>query len=428
MVRSLAEERGDVEGDAAARAAVKHRRQLWWVLFAAAMWSIAASFVNLLLGGRTYVEGSTGGLVHTGPGDFLQKNADFIGAGLMLPVILANARRQHSNTKFLWWALLPWLVWRVEDFSRTQSLSPVGMNLAIPVTLLALWSLNLRWRDLEVLGYAVTGLATFALLMIPFGDKAWSYAGTADKAIIGSRTLAGPFGDMNTLGMTAALGLPFIVMMANKRHRNWSLLIVLLVVLLASSRTSLVAVGVGLAVILLLSWARTMALKKILLALIATIIGLATWYLPETETDPTAFTTRGAIWMAARRLWNRHPWSGLGMSEFGKDGEISEHAGLVVYHGHNLFVSTMTIGGYFLVIASALALVLMMRRAISFADISLGPVMACIVLLTLGIAEMPWRLDEFGGMGWIGWSVFGCVLLVTADADREPDRPADKEE
>lgn len=221
-----------------------------------------------------------------------------------------------------------------------------------------------------------------------------------DKAIIGDRLLAGPFNHGNELGIALALGTVFVFSSRSWRARCGQAIFVVSL-LWSASRTSLLAAGLTVLVLLVLArgWIRRTGL-------IATTLWIVVIVLPLQTTDPESFTTRGRIWLASRSFWNRHELLGGGRDFYQLTLENVNQFGRWAFHGHNIFINAMTVGGVLNVIALG-ALVVVMTLRVNRTQ-TRGLSAFAVTLPAISLLETPFDVTSLSsGLAW------GTVALLT---------------
>lgn len=375
--------------------------------------------VDLYFGGRlAYKEASTGAVVATPQGELFASLIAWVGPLVMLVLIGKNLQRglQLGLQRLAAPVIYLGGVTAVNIVATGELTAPSPLTALLAV---ALWAIGPTWSDLVVVGVTGAMVATLSLLMPLATDKAWmadSLIATETKALIGTKVLAGPFAQMNVLGMALAVALP-CALLARRRLLRWVLAIPIVAALvLTSSRTSLVAVGLATALVLAI---RMMPPRwrpaGILAAAGGTLTGMAV--LPFAITDPEAFTNRGGIWQSSMDVFRAHPFAGGGLGVFSADGAVKDPTGSPPWHAHNELATHLAGGG----LLSAGLLLLLLGYALRGVmtsyrlDESLVPAYVLITLIMIGWAETPFRPDNFDGAQWATWTVIlAAVLMVEA--------------
>ena len=126
-----------------------------------------------------------------------------------------------------------------------------------------------------------------------------------------------------------------------------------LAVLWTSSRSSLFALAIAAIIATLVRLTarglRGWVVGGVLAALAAVVVAL-----PLTATTNEAFTNRGYIWRASLQAWAVDPWFGLGSQWYAQSARYANNIGSTAYHGHNIFVQLLVLGGIVNVVLVAL--------------------------------------------------------------------------
>lgn len=270
-------------------------------------------------------------------------------------------------------------------------------------------SVRVKPADLVVLAYVgglVAAGSLVAMYLVPAKVIISGGTGTFDKSLTGAPLLAGIFSHSNTFGMFLAFSLPCIFLVRRALVR-WPLLVVVAwALVLTSSRTALIGAGAMLAVVVLsriLPRAGFLSLSVIGAA--GTLIAVIR--IPFVETDPEAFTYRGAIWIYNRGVLGDHSLFGLGAHWYADSYPVlREVLSSAASHAHNLVLTTLVQGGavvlvfWLAVIAFALfGAVTDPVRSSSVAGIAL-----VVGLLAIGATETPFPL--------LGWGPLSGSTLV----------------
>lgn len=410
------------------------RIQLALVVLAALAATTAGTFVDVVLGGRLPPKlGVTGGVASTALGAQASHAAKFSLLLIPVTIIALNTRVRHTNTGALF-ALFTTvigaqLVNRI-DLHHWQLTNHFWMFIVIGI---ALWSIGLQWSDLEVIGYIVGILALLTLAMTVVTSHAWMYGDAqsiADtKALLGSKILAGPFSQMNNLGMSMAAGFPFVLLIRHKGWRTILLVTVLLACVLSASRTSLIALCVTVVAFIVLTACRTPKHRKRATLAGLTALAAAVVWIPLVTSNPGAYTSRGEIWMKSITLWTSNWTTGSSTFAYVGDGAVADVIGRSTYHGHNLFVTIVTMGGVLLTVCCVPLLVAVMSRTVNTLNHSIVPALFIVIIASMSITEMPLRFDDFTGASWITWTALLSIALFTRDsAEPEPVGPEEPEE
>lgn len=372
--------------------------------------------VSLFQTGRVGgLEDTTASVALTPLGSMIRTNIPYAFYAVAFVIVMSNfSRLKGRGMRGLTPSLLGILLLYIANATTTQNVTATFTFLGL-VTMIAVtvWSIGLEPGDLVVLGRFGFGIAAISLIMAATTDKAWTDAGADSKGILTDATLAGFFPQMNGLGMSLAVTLPFVFMFKRRWVRVLGFLVVVLALVLAASRTALIAAGVGLLVGIVLYFTPR-AVRVFWGAVAAILIVVASIAVPVTA-PPGAFTGRGDIWRASLALIPEAPIWGHGPIAFAKGGEVTRLIGVAHWHGHNMWITFMVIGGVVALFALALFWIPALRTSLQIArDGNLVPVMAVMALLSLGIAEVQIRPSEFDGVAWASWLIlFAIATLVT---------------
>lgn len=310
-------------------------------------------------------------------------------------------------------ALAPCVWLATTSFLREQPLSPSLVTAA--AVILAVWALGIEISDLVVLAYVAAAVAAFTLagfLLFPSRVLFYNLSGTAsDASILGIALVSGPFTHPNTLGLFLALGLPFTNLVSNRAVRTALIVLILIALVLSSSRTALLGAAAWLLLIVVLAlpaWRATRAL----LGLVAALALAAIVALPLATTDPDAFTQRGAIWMYNLRAVGDDWITGLGFDWYADNratitADLSSAAG----HGHSVFITNLIEGGIVLVLLMAAMGAVAWRRSRSMPRVQGGVALA--FLLTFVVQSSTETIFRFSGPDpYLAVSLLPIVVIL----------------
>lgn len=255
-------------------------------------------------------------------------------------------------------------------------------------------------------------LPAYGLMPSVSGDQ-------SDKAIVGGTLLSGMFNHSNTLGAVAVLILPLVFLFRRRSTVIFSVAVTLAALLWSASRTSIIAaIAMALAwvAVLLLRRSNRLAVSVVSLAVITASFLVA--LVPFVTEDPTAFTSRGQIWIFARGAFEASPIFGNGVSFFQDIWAVNNGLFKDAQHAHNSLLTQLTTLG----VVGGLGLVLLMLSCvlISLAYARAGRFqlsMYIIVWLVLSIGETVWRFSVTQPM-WL----FGTLPLIILAASGVPRR------
>ncbi|NQX11397.1 O-antigen ligase family protein [Microbacteriaceae bacterium VKM Ac-2855] len=400
----------------------RRKWQLFSITIAAFLWASGPTVVNLVVGGRLPANAtSTGRVATTGLGT--ASELPFVGlfAVVALAIFVANITDRRSKLpSFLPITLFVafFLTITFDDFVNSAGsdirFAPVIVVAMVPV----IWSIRLRFEDLQVLGYVGVLVCLSSLLLIPLG-QGWMLAddvALSEKAFIGSRVLGGLFAQSNILGMAIAALLPFCFLMKHRSAVVLSFLLLIYTAVLSASRTSLVAIGISSVVMFVALMFRSRGALKWVLSLSLIAISVGVIAVPLTTTDPAAYTNRGRIWQLAIDQWGDFTTAvfGDGLSSFGIGSDIALGIGAPSYHGHNQFVSLLTMSGAICVIAFVLVIGFALRGSFSTTVTRHVRVVGyfLLMIIAVGIAETPLRTDTVDALPWATWLPLIAIICA----------------
>lgn len=382
--------------------------------------------VSLFQTGRVGgLEDTTASVALTGLGSAIRTNTPFVLYGVAFLIVMSNlSRLKWRSMRGLVPSLFGVVLLYIANATTTQNITATFTFLAlIALIAVTVWSIGLELEDLVVLGRIGFGIAAISLFMAATTDMAWTDAGAESKGLLTDATLAGFFPQMNPLGMSLAITLPFVFLFKRPSVRLLGFVTIALTLVLASSRTALIAAGVGLLVGFVLRIVPPAT--RIFWGWVATIMIVAVSILVPVTAERGAFTGRGDIWQASLTLIPQSPIWGHGPIAFAKGGAVTHLVGVAHWHGHNMWITFMVIGGVVALIALILFWVPALRNSFRIArDGNLVPVMAVLAALSLGIAEVQIRPSEFDGVAWVSW----LVLFAIATLVKKPQDAAQEEE
>ena len=283
-----------------------------------------------------------------------QQSANVLSLALGVWCLVAIAKSRHVlSGNFLNFALVASfpIFFLVSDLLR-GTLSPAHLldYLLALIVFAAIWACKPGLDQLKILGTAGAAVASYSILFgifepshAFFGDSLGRIGGST-KALIGNDQLAGVFGHSNTLGIYVALLLPFSFLIKKVPLRLALICTMTFSIVWSSSRSSLVAVGATVIVIIVFSRLGDTTRRALSTLIFIVILG-AIALIPMLTTDPAAFTRRGAIWIGSFEEWARNPLFGSGLEWYSAVAQFRNDLGLQASSGHNLFVSWLVSGG-----------------------------------------------------------------------------------
>lgn len=314
--------------------------------------------------------------------------------GAFCAFVIATSLTDLPRTRFgpLAALLLPWVCVVVRGLYI-----PVGVSRSMfvyPLVVISLWLLRPRLRTLATLGLlvgltAVISLATGILapsrgiFRLATGDFA-----SEDKQVLPWGILVGIFTQGNNLAQFMVLGMPPIAAIRRKGARRFFMAIALFAMIWGASRSCMIAVGMVVltyaAVRLCRGASRTVVAGFCVLLGFAAVVALP--FLPHQE---TSFSNRGYIWTQSLRAAHQALTFGLGANWYSKVALTTGALGPTVFHGHNQFVQLLVTGGFVLVAAVAVMLLVLTRSALSLsARGRLWGVLYLVALAGSGLLEV----------------------------------------
>jgi O-antigen ligase len=315
-------------------------------------------------------------------------------------VVAGRARSLPTDRRLSLLVLLaPWVYIVARDVYNNH-LPRMLDNVIFPVLVVTVWVLRPPLRRLELLGYlvGVTALLCMALALLLPSKGLFSSAGgeliTPEKQILPWGVLVGVFSGGNIAGQFLAVGLPAVMLVRRPVHRLWILPATLLALVWTSSRSSIAAGALALAV-----WAVVAALRAAgagAASLLASLLALAAVVaIPMTTTTNADFTNRGYIWQASFEYWAHSPWFGLGSTWYSSIGKFVTALPATAYHGHNLFVHSLVIGGVVYIVLLVLLLGVVAGYAATWAARGVAfPASLMVAFLVSGTLEVPFGVVD----------------------------------
>ncbi|WP_448710903.1 O-antigen ligase family protein [Microbacterium profundi] len=319
-------------------------------------------------------------------------------------------------------AIVLWLTMMMSTQAVTTGLTHVFLVATIAVVI---WSIGLDTNDLVVLARIGVVIAVASLVMaVATPSLAWTDRTEDSKALFGDAVLAGFFPQMNPLGMSMAITLPFTLLFRRPWVRMTGFAAIASTLLLASSRTALIAAGIALAGGLLIRFVPHR--NRIIVGFAIFVVIIISSIVVPFRSDDAAFTSRGAVWRASIELIPENPLWGYGPGVYGLEGEVSKIVAGAYWHGHNVPITFASVGGIVALIALALFLIPSMYSALASAKrSSIVPFIAIATLLALGITEAPIRPSEFDGVAWVSWATLFAISMTVLRQDGSEHSPTD---
>lgn len=278
---------------------------------------------------------------------------------------------------------------------------------------------DLIYRALAWLGVATAAMSVGMGLVTPlaFMSSAWS---NADKGILGTQILAGPYGHSNALGLVLALTLPFTILHFRKSSWQWAAFGVMVVALIwSASRVSLGAAIVSI-LVCAVGFRASLRLARFLLMAAAGIAAALMVALPLWVSDPGFLTGRGRIWIISRNFDTGSP-IGLGVDAFRDTNGLTWTLGHITTTGHNVFVTTLLAGGAVGIALGATWLLLAALRSRRAFPQDRVRLVFLVILLTVGIAEDPVRALLLGPQAF---AIYPMLFILVGGARMARVSPA----
>ncbi len=413
------------ESETAREAAAARRRvDLAIILAGALIFTTLPSFADIQFGGRLPVaENSTGPVILTGIGDQLRILVTPLPYLVFIIVLVRNlgigGRRIGSALLFAAFCAVISVASLMSIGDATFAFRDVAFFVA------SVWLIAPRADDLVVFARFGVAIAAVSLLLAAGGLNGWMAAGAgAGKGIFAERLLAGPFPQMNVLGMALATILPLTALLHSPFIRFAGFGTVAVALLLTSSRTSLLAAAVATLVYLVIRAVRGRIRVLVAWSAVAAA-AVAIALLPWMTDDPDAFTKRGEIWLTSRQLLPGNWLFGLGISAYSVGGPVMRAGDMdATWHGHNILVTALVMGGALTALLFLLLFLVGIRKSIQHIDTRPALLASALTLFMIGLAETPVRFDTFDGAAWMTWTVFAALLFLApperAAEDRSP--------
>ena len=292
-------------------------------------------------------------------------------------------------------------------------------------------------------------VALIALALVPTGRGACLGAATfavSLAAVSGLVTLAsyplatsvcvglykcGPLGvfyfgvvdNENGLALILAAGLVFVWLgVRSFLWRNVLFLYVLGMIWVSGARTSLLAGVILLAAILIIGRgaqvdsrrSKPYPIPRLLGAFIAlATVTVVSAVLPFVTNDPSAYTARGAVWLAARGHLAGHYATGLGQPAWAalvNDSVIGNYAG---YSTHNQWLDVLWIAGWAGLAIFIVMLLVMLGQDFIVATLILLP------MIVLGVTERAWGISHFDDFTY---AYLAALVAIPAAVKARPQR------
>lgn len=302
--------------------------------------------------------------------------------------------------------------------------SPSVFSLAFPFCATALCLAPYEWDPSPIVGRLTVLTATISLGMGAWTDRALMPVNDVNKALVGDRLLAGPYGHSNILGLTLVLGLPFVHRAGiHGRRVRIGVALVALALLWSGSRTAMAAAALALLVYAACRafhrhqrFARQMSAIALLAGAVLMVA------VPLTSHDGSSFTRRGIIWQNALQVVRERQIFGLGSWIFSEEGILVNRLGVSPEHGHNIFITSLAMGGALTVMAVGALLFVISARTVRTVPSRLDLLGFLVALLYGGILETVLDFRAVNGFSFVVWPL--VVVLVGQRHLVRPDGPS----
>lgn len=407
-------------------------RRASWVLLSAGIVGVwangwAQSLANTIISGRGYVSGLQSTVRFSALGDLLDSVTLY---GSLFALVVALLLSAHNLGKLRIGPLLVisalWLI-LVGLPLANGSLPFTAKHFVFLVLLVVTTAVKPDPKRLFKLFAVLTmlmaaGSVGFGLFSSDaFMSQTW--ADSSAKGILPGGILAGPYSHSNALGLSLALGLPFIVTQLRGFTRLLGLGITVLALVWSASRMSLVSSVAILILAIVVGWARANLARALLT--IASFLALAVMVvLPRVVEDPDLFTNRGLIWMTSREYgWDSWLF-GHGNSAYTTINQLTTQMGFLSTTGHNASITFWVTGGILglAVIGGVLLFCLRNARA-QYAEAPAALLFIAALLLTC-IAEDPIRSFLLGPQTFVIVPML-AHLIITPESVSHRRRGAD---
>lgn len=349
--------------------------------------------------------------------------------GWCLFVLLSRVRNLPTDRWVLLAVLLaPWLCMVSRDLYNDRPPTQL-VKLLYPALVVAVWILRPQLARLSLLAYLVglTALIDIALaLALPNRGLFTSVTGefiTPEKQILPFGILVGIFSSGNVAAQFLVASFPTVALVRNAAHRFWLTVLIGFTLVWTSSRTSLAAFVVALlmfaAIALLPPQGRGAAALFGVFALGATMV-----LTPLFTTTYAAFTNRGYIWQMSLTAWDTNRTFGLGSDWYSRIGRFMNDLPSTAFHGHNLLVHSLVIGGYLYVSLMLLVMLALLLAAVrwAFRGVSFPAAMMAAAMVSSTL-EVPFGVIDRSVMYVVVALPFAVILFATVPPRPDASRP-----
>lgn len=288
--------------------------------------------------------------------------------------------------------LLPWVCITIRDLYIP--IAPTRSAVVFPLVATTMWLLRPRLRTLSTLGLLVgaTAIASVTIgIMLPthgiFRLATGDFA-SEDKQVLPWGILIGVFTQGNNLSQFMVLGMPAIGTIKQRPTRHAMMAFALFATVWGASRSCMAATGIIVVTYVLVRTCRGAARRVAGAVCVALSFG-GVLALPLLAHQDTAFSNRGYVWTQSLRAVRNSLGAGLGTNWYSRIASTSGALGPTVFHGHNQFVQLLVTGGFVLVIAVAVMVVVLTGSALAMlAGGNIAAVLYLVALAGAGLMEV----------------------------------------
>lgn len=305
------------------------------------------------------------------------------------------------------------------SYRDTVTFQTVAYAATTGLVVAALGALALELSDLALIAYLSAATAAYCLAFMIAAPEQALFADqhgrivTSSKSILRSGQLAGVFGHSNTLGIYAAMALPFCLLCRSRKAAYVSAGFLVAALIASSSRSALFATGVLMLLAAILTICRpklqTLVLQTYSCAMLVIVLAL-----PLLVNDPSAFTSRGAIWIYSLRAWERAPLFGSGSDWYEYAGLYVRGLGSQASSGHNLWITWLATGGVSLALVGLVSISSILAAARRQSRATTVPLLHLNLFLTISVLEYIWTGSATSELAWVVLVPFTVLLFHPA--------------
>ena len=228
-----------------------------------------------------------------------------------------------------------------------------------------------------------------------------------DKALIGSRILAGPFSHPNSLGAALLIISPAYLSL-KQFYRNLLLLSSFGAILMTGSRTSIFSFLIWI-LILIMPAGKEVRKRILLLGTFCSFILMI--LLPFLNDQEGAFSNRGQIWINSRDYISRNPIFGYGVDFYSQELGRNSNFIRTAVTGHNLVIDILIRYGIVGILLLLIFFIIQMFKVYGCKDFSVIQGSYFFLLFISGITETHLSFPLMGEIGFFFWIIFPIVML-----------------